>query len=773
MSKVASAVASAHERARGATPAIAALAIAAPLCAAALLLAAAAALTVLGAHPEVVDSGLFVGTFALLLPACLLASLFLAGSDRAAGRLPGAVFPTAAGIAALLVIARLLGDSRRGAAVLVLAGTVLLLAWEALALLGPFERLQRASARILRCPTWILVAVGSVLLLCLLIPFAPPRYVTAGHFALALAIALAIAGAYSFVRPTGRSRPLLLAADVLVVILILAAVLDLTVYTTATSPNFAFADPVSIGLTTRQYQQDAYLGAVNDVLHGRALLVDTSSQYGVGSIYLLAGLFKIAPIGYGPFGLFATFFTGLEIAIGYVIVRLVARRWWLAAAAALVAAAVVGAIHATAYAPSQGGLRFALPLAVLLFALLGLRRPAKRTPVTVGSLAVLAVATVWSIETFVFTAIVLAGVTAFFLAATSSSPRQARGVAGGALLRAAAVCLAAVGLLAIATRAFAGAWPDWGWYVDYMTAYSSGPAHLPVGAWSPVWVLGGVYFASLAGTLGMLLLRRPFVEENLLRLTALAGTSVAGLTFLVYFINRSDDSLLVLFALPAIMVVCIWLDFALDLARPSRAVRGIAVGLAAWLGAFVVVAGWPLIKGSIESSALDHAWPGGRSLRADISTIWSSPPIDPRSVAAQKLIERHFGGGEPLLFLEPDLATETLMRSRRANLLPIGFPAGHGIVPSAWLGRLRNDVEALKAGTPVLLVRHPRGPNGEPAEPVGPLFAERVFGQVHPESWLSPPAEIALRMVKRRFVLKPVAEGEDGLVVARLEPKDG
>src|SRR5262249_5934847 len=160
------------------------------------------------------------------------------------------------------------------------------------------------------------------------------------------------------------------------------------------------------------------------------------------------------------------------------------------------------------------------------------------------------------------------------------------------------------------------------------------------------------------GALGALLLRRSFVTENLIRFVAIVGSAITGLVFLVYFVNRSDDFLLVLFALPAIMAICLWLDLALDRAPGSRALRGLAVALAAWLGAFVLISGWPLIKGSLESSVLGHVLPGGGSLQADASAIWSSPPIDPRSVAAQGLIERYFGEGEPLVFVEPNLTTE-------------------------------------------------------------------------------------------------------------------
>ena len=60
---------------------------------------------------------------------------------------------------------------------------------------------------------------------------------------------------------------------------------------------------------------------------------DTASQYGVTSIYLLAGWFQVAPIGYGTLGLLTGALTALWFGAGYCVLRLAGTSRLLAAAA--------------------------------------------------------------------------------------------------------------------------------------------------------------------------------------------------------------------------------------------------------------------------------------------------------------------------------------------------------------------------------------------------------------------------------------------------------
>ncbi len=86
-----------------------------------------------------------------------------------------------------------------------------------------------------------------------------------------------------------------MAIDALIIAVCLLAIPDLVIFGPDT-PFGAFTNPVI------QFHHNFFLGPVNEVLHGGAVLVDTASQYGVGSLYFLAGWFELAPIGYGTFG---------------------------------------------------------------------------------------------------------------------------------------------------------------------------------------------------------------------------------------------------------------------------------------------------------------------------------------------------------------------------------------------------------------------------------------------------------------------------------------
>ena len=148
------------------------------------------------------------------------------------------------------------------------------------------------------------------------------------------------------------------------------------------------------------------------MLNGRAMLVDTASQYGVTSIYLLAAWFQLAPIGYGTLGLLTGGLTALWFAAGYGVLRLAGTSRPLSAAA--MGVAVVALVFNLAYPvgalPQSGPLRFGLPMLVVLAAVAGERFPARARAARVAAFASLGLASVWSLEALAFTAVVLAAV---------------------------------------------------------------------------------------------------------------------------------------------------------------------------------------------------------------------------------------------------------------------------------------------------------------------------------------------------------------------------
>ena len=80
--------------------------------------------------------------------------------------------------------------------------------------------------------------------------------------------------------------------------------------------------------------QNFYLGPTNELLHGRTMLVDMFSQYGVGVMYFLAGIFSVVPIGYGTFSIVNSALFALEIVALYAVVRLATRSQLLAVSTA-------------------------------------------------------------------------------------------------------------------------------------------------------------------------------------------------------------------------------------------------------------------------------------------------------------------------------------------------------------------------------------------------------------------------------------------------------
>ena len=99
------------------------------------------------------------------------------------------------------------------------------------------------------------------------------------------------------------------------------------------------------------------------------MLVDTASQYGVGSIYFLAGWFELVPIGYGTLGLLDGVLTALFFAAGYARRcgspayrgRWRPPRWrWGWCVLVFNREYPVGAL------PQEGPLRFGLPMVLVL-----------------------------------------------------------------------------------------------------------------------------------------------------------------------------------------------------------------------------------------------------------------------------------------------------------------------------------------------------------------------------------------------------------------------
>ena len=148
--------------------------------------------------------------------------------------------------------------------------------------------------------------------------FAHLRSVAPAPLAAGLTIAVAAGYLVAFRSPSFRvpARPLRVGADVFALVLIALAVPNLVVFRPE-DPSAAFQT------TIIQFHQDFFLGPANALLGGGTMLVDVVSQYGVGSILFLAGVFNLIPISNGTLALTEGVLAAGMFCLAYVTLRLV------------------------------------------------------------------------------------------------------------------------------------------------------------------------------------------------------------------------------------------------------------------------------------------------------------------------------------------------------------------------------------------------------------------------------------------------------------------
>jgi hypothetical protein len=673
--------------------------------------------------------------FAVILPAAIVAGRRLA--DRV--RDPAVPALLAAGLAAAVIAVRLAD----GGVAAVLVAALLWWAGAAVVLARP--------PRVAPATVW---AIAAALLLGALLCFAELRSISP----LALLVGpLAAAAAVRFraVRLPGRWSAV---ADAAVVALLLLAVPDLVIF----RPEDAATDPLAaIETGIFQFHHNFLLGPANEVLDGHAMLAGTASQYGVVSIYALAAWFLLAPIGYGTFGLLTGAMTAAWFAAGYGVVRMGGASRPLAAAA--LALAVVALAYNLVYPvgalPQSGPLRFGLPMALLLAVVAGERFPTHARAARAAALGVVGLASIWSLEALAYTVAVYAATTTL-QAVLGPAPLQRL---AREALAAALACVIAHVLFAAATLVFAGELPDWGEYIAYLREFlfgDLGDLTYDVARWTPSLALGAGYAASAAALAE--LVRRGHAQRERTALVAIAGTTAYGIALLSYFVDRSQDHILIHVALPGVLTGALWLALLLRSDAPATA-RNAGLALALAVGTLVFAVAWSSIGDRFPDSALAHAAPRTLSLRDALDRLWHPPPLNPASPAGERALERHMPGeDESLVMVAPDLATEILLRSGRVDRLLLGDAWEASFVTDEELPELAEAVDELRPGDRMLLDRPAR-------ELLAALRADPSLDPLDTSvRLLAPLQQWALERIDARFRLRPVAAEEGGFTVVEL-----
>ena len=607
---------------------------------------------------------------------------------------------------------------------------------------------------------WALAAASAVVgILC----FVDLGSISLPGLALGLAAACGTAYAYGRVRMPRPSRPWGIALDALGLLVVLTLVPDLVIF----RPEEAVGNPV-IALETGiiQFHHNFLLGPANEVLHGHAMLVGTASQYGVSSIYLLAAWFQLAPIGYGTLGLLTGLLAALWFGAGYGILRLAGTPRLLAAAAFGVAivALVFNLLYPIGSLPQSGPLRFGLPMVLVLAAVAGERFPRRARAARVAMAATVGLSAVWSMEAFAYTVAVFAALAVAQAWLARDPWRSLVRRAAEAVLS----CVVAHVVFALLTLAGSGSLPDWGEYLAYLREFlfgEVGQLTYDVGRWTPGLVVGAGYLASAAAFAELVRRRGPLVERQRPALIAIAGVTAYGAALLSYFVDRSLDHILIYVALPAVLTGALWVGVLLQSGADAR-VRTAGLAFALAVAVLVTAVAWSSIGDRFPRSPLAHAFPGGSSLRGALDRLWHAPPLAPAAPAGVRALERHMPGeDESLVMVAPDLGTEILLRSGRADRLGLGDPWEASFAVAEELPQVRAAVDALRPGDRMLM-------DGPARDVLATLRAEPGHDALRDtRSALAPLQVWALQRLDRRYRLQTVASAPGGFTVVELRPR--
>ena len=579
---------------------------------------------------QTIETGLYLMGFALILPLALIVVPRLADTI-AAGHSGGALSSLAALLVATLAASVLVARLLPGGGGAELLGTVAIWSVGAVALLArawqprPFTRPSHAASL---AP--VLWALAGVLVLVALLAFFSVRSISPLPLALGAVAATAVLIVYLRAGASGRAREPRWggAIDAGIVALVVLAVTDLVVFSRE-SGLAAFQASVA------KSHQDFLLGPTNEVLHGGAVLVDAASQYGIGPIYLLAGWFQIAPIGYGTIGLLDGLLFGLVFAAGYCLLRLSGTSRLLAAASLVLAVVVLAynLLYSVGSLPNHGPIRFGLPVILILAAAVEARWPHRSGAARATQLVVVGLSSVWSLEAFAYTVATFAGLICF-QAFTRPAPGRLAWLARRAALGLAA-CGATHVLFVAGTLAAVGELPDYGWYLAFLEAFlfdEVGDITYDFSRWSPGLAVGAGYAASAAALVLLLRRRSELVDRERVTLIALAGTTAYGIALFSYFVDRSNNEILPYVSMPLLLAGTLWLSLLLRGALGgSRNARAGGLAFALSLALLLFATAWSSVDERFPRSALGHLVPGGDSARPALDRLWDLPPIDGRA----------------------------------------------------------------------------------------------------------------------------------------------
>jgi len=725
------------------------------------------------------ESSLFVLTFVVLLPASLL--LVPRAADRVVRGSDARAFSCLSGylVALLLVLLGLVKFSSvlpwgDGLWVLFAGGVVWILVAIPSLVTAAGERSGAMLSRLRGDPQFVWGVVGALLIGAVLaltdVRSLDPVALAGGC---TLIVAFLLGRRYAPGRvPRRMSGPVGFAVDLLAIALLLLAVPNLVIFRPeVTAGNFDVAFETQV----IQFHQDFFLGPANEVLHGGPMLVDTVSQYGVGSIDAIAAWFQLAPIGNGTLGLLDGILTALMFVAGYLILRVSGSPRALSIASLVIGVVVLvyGLDYPVGALLQHGAIRFGLPICAILAAVVAARSDRLRRGAQLAGLLAVGLASIWALEAFASTLAAVFGMVALD-AMLEASGRRLRFVVRR-IVEVMAACVLAHLLFAGITLAATGQLPDWGQYLAYLRAFligRIGDLTYDFAPWSAGFAVAALYLSSAAAVVLAVIRHRPVVERERTTFVALAGVTTYGVALFSYFVNRSADHILPYVGLPALLAVTLWIS--LSIRRDSRgraSISDASLALVAAVAVIAVAVAWPEAGLRFRQSALGHLAPGGESIAQAMDRLWHPPPLDPEAPAGERLLERNLPGQEhSRVLVASDLSIEVLVRAERSNEFPLSDPWEDSFVPAQRIPALRQSIAELEPGDQILvdgpaleaLATFRRSPKLDPF-----ALAPETAGVL---GTLAPLQLYLLKGVAASFDVRKLAE-DGGLAIVELTPR--
>jgi len=363
--------------------------------------------------------------------------------------------------------------------------------------------------------------------------------------------------------PVSR-RWLQLPVDILVVSAIIYAVFNMNFFT---------------------YDANFYIGPVYDVMHGKALLVNNYSQYGLLSIYGLSFLFTVSgiPLTYGNFFLLLNLVT----IAGYIFIYLVLLRGWLKSVSVSVIGIYMivlwnyfGGHFYTYLSPiflQVGFLRFGWWLPVIILLLIRIvfiqsgSRASLRKSLNIVEFAVVAVAFFWAFDSGIY--VLGAYVATLFVEAfySSSDFKEKLRSFLRQLMKLTGFLLLTFILISIVTFMAVHRWPDWYGFIRDTIIYSAlGLMMLPMPATGIQVLFIGVYVFSVVYIMVKMFLTNSKTQTDL---PVLAFITAYGILQFLYYVGRSEAFRFQNVVIPLIIIIC-W--FALKATKVIWTQQGMA-----------------------------------------------------------------------------------------------------------------------------------------------------------------------------------------------------